>query len=227
MDTGDRTIGAGAETSDGPIGGRLYEQLRDDVLAGEFGPASLLHETTLTARYQVSRTPIREALARLEQDGLLERAARGYRVRAGTPGDVLEIYEARIALEGLVAARAARGCSDLELARLEFLAQAAATADNPDDERRLNAQWHRDLWTAAGNATVTNLLVRLTTQLRIYDGRRVEDQDDLTQSRAEHAELLDALRTRDPERARAASDRHLERSRALRLRDYAAAIPTH
>ncbi|HEY0216643.1 MAG TPA: GntR family transcriptional regulator, partial [Cellulomonas sp.] len=214
METTETGAGTGATGGEGSVGVRLYERLRDDVLAGGFGPTQLLNETGLAGRYQVSRTPIREALARLEQDGLLERAPRGYRVRAGTPGDVLEIYEARIALEGLVAASAARRCSELELARLEFLAQAAAEAITPEEERRLNSQWHRDLWRAAGNSTVDGLLVRLTTQLRIYDGGRAEDALDLAQSRSEHAEILEAIRAREPEQARAASDRHLERSRA-------------
>ena len=75
-----------------------YERIRADILAGRFEAGAALLETVLAGQYGVSRTPVREALARLEQDGLLLRVVRGYRVRSGTAEDVLEIYEARIAL---------------------------------------------------------------------------------------------------------------------------------
>ncbi|HEY0214765.1 MAG TPA: GntR family transcriptional regulator, partial [Cellulomonas sp.] len=168
-----------------------------------------------------SRTPVREALARLEQDGLLERVPRGYRVRSGTPEDVLDLYDARTALEGVSAAAAADRRTALELARLESLHADAATAD-PDEQRRLNALWHEALWVASHNATVTGLLVRLTAQLRIDDGTRTEAADDLAATHVEHGAVLDAVRRRGPEAARAAIGAHLERSRDLRLRAFAA-----
>jgi DNA-binding GntR family transcriptional regulator len=64
--------------------------LRADVLSGKFAPEEVLLETVLARVYGLSRTPVREALGRLEQDGLLERGTRGYRVRSGTPQDVLD-----------------------------------------------------------------------------------------------------------------------------------------
>lgn len=198
-----------------------YRRIRSDILDGAFPTGAVLHETALTDRYGVSRTPIREALARLEHDGLLDRAPRGYRVRSGTPEDVLDIYEARIALEGVAAANAATRRTELELARLEALhSEAAATSDRAV-ARRLNATWHEELWSAAHNGTVRSLLTRLTAQLRIYDTHRTEDASDLTQSQAEHEQIMEALRTRDAEGARAAISAHLVRSRDLRLRAFA------
>ncbi len=199
-----------------------YAQLRSDVLNGAFDRAELLQETTLTARYGISRTPIREALARLEQDGLLERAARGYRVRSGTAEDVLDIYEARIALEAVAAADAAARRSELELARLESLHADAGASRSPEDERRLNTVWHEELWAAAHNMTVAGLLERLTAQLRIYDVGRIEDADDLDATRTEHEAVMAALRARDADGARRAISGHLDRSRDLRLHAFAA-----
>ncbi len=209
------------DTARTDVGTPHYAELRRDVLDGTFAPDDVLVEAALAARYGVSRTPVREALARLEQDGLLERAPRGYRVRSGTPEDVLDIYDARTALEGVAAASAAVRRTELELARLESLHEDAAHAD-PDEQRRLNTLWHEALWVAAHNATVTGLLVRLTAQLRIYDGARREAADDLAASRVEHGAVLDALRVRDAEAARVAVAAHLERSRDLRLRAFAA-----
>ncbi|HEY0186833.1 MAG TPA: GntR family transcriptional regulator [Cellulomonas sp.] len=203
------------------VGAQHYADLRRDVLDGAFEPDDLLQESTLAARYRVSRTPVREALARLEQDGLLERAPRGYRVRSGSPEDVLDIYDARTALEGVAAASAAGRRTELELARLAALHTGTEHAA-PDEQRRLNLLWHEALWAAGHNATVTALLHRLTAQLRIYDGTRTEHADDLAEIRAEHAAVLDALRVRDAEAARAAVAAHLQRSRDLRLHAFAA-----
>lgn len=198
-----------------------YRRIRSDILNGSFPTGTVLHETALTDRYGVSRTPIREALARLEHDGLLDRAPRGYRVRSGTPEDVLDIYEARIALEAVAAANAAVRCSELELARLEGLHADASAADDLTVGRRLNSSWHEELWSAAHNTTVRSLLTRLTAQLRIYDSHRTEDVSDLAQSQAEHEQIMVALRSRDADAARAAISAHLDRSRDLRLRAFA------
>lgn len=200
---------------------RLYVALRRDVLDGVFPAGAPLQEVALTSRYGNSRTPVREALARLAQDGLLERVGRGYRVRSGTAEDVLDIYEARIALEAVAAAGAATRCTQLELVRLDRLRLAAAESDDLDEERRLNAQWHEELWLAGHSPTVRDLLVRITAQLRIYDHGRVESPTDLRESRAEHAAVMAALRRRDSGAAAAAIRGHLERSRDLRLDAFA------
>ena len=204
-----------------------YERLREDVLAGRFPAGSRLLETTLAAEYGVSRTPIREALTRLTQDGLLERASRGYRVRAGTAQDILEIYEARIALEGQAAASAAERRTDLDLARLRHLHDIVTDpAADPATARTANSQWHYALWQAAHNATIEALLTRLTAQLRIYDHGRHETPEDLALTREEHSRMLHAIETRDPAEARTASDQHLGRSREIRLATFARTTPT-
>ncbi|MCW5954497.1 MAG: GntR family transcriptional regulator, partial [Propionibacteriaceae bacterium] len=111
----------------GSLSSDQYLQIRDDILKGVFPVGERLLETTLAARYGVSRTPVREALVALQQDGLIERMKDGFRVRTGTPEDVIEIYEARIALESAGAAAAARRRSDLDLARLGALHERAGS----------------------------------------------------------------------------------------------------
>ena len=95
-----------------------YEILQQAILRGELAPGQPLVETTLAARYNVSRTPIREALTRLEQDRLVERTDRGLVVRRRSPEQILDIYETRIALEATAAedeTRAGRGRTALAL----------------------------------------------------------------------------------------------------------------
>ncbi len=195
----------------------VYEVLRGDILTGAFEAGSLLLETALASRYGLSRTPIREALVRLEYDGLIERVGRGYRVRSGTADDVLEIYEARIALESAAATAAATRHSELDLARLQRLHDLAAAERDPDQVRALNSEWHAVIWRAAGNTTIEHLLTRLTAQLRIYDRGTSETAGDLAETEREHAAILRALEEHDGETAGRLVAAHLGRARGMRL----------
>ncbi|MDR1807802.1 MAG: GntR family transcriptional regulator [Propionibacteriaceae bacterium] len=194
-----------------------YLRLRDDILAGEFAVGSQLLETTLATRYGVSRTPIREALALLEHDGLIERVSRGFRVRAGTAQDVLEAYEARIALEPAAAAAAARRRTDLDLVQLSRLQDRADQAHSAEAWRRLHFEWHEALWQAGHNAIIATTLARIMAQLRIYDQGEPPPSGDYSQSSADHAAILQACRDGDAETARAKMAEHLMRSREDRL----------
>ncbi|MDR1387831.1 MAG: GntR family transcriptional regulator [Propionibacteriaceae bacterium] len=208
----------GRDDDCGDLTTNQYLSLRDDILAGRFPIGSRLLETSLAAHYGVSRTPIREALAALERDGLIERSARGYRVRTGTAQDVIEIYEARIALESAVAAAAAQRRTDLDLVHLEDLLEQEVAAADEAEGHQLNAEWHEALWQAAHNVTMSSTLERWMAQLRIYDQGPPGPADDLTESQAEHRAILEAVRSRQAEAAAAIMSSHLERSRGLRLR---------
>jgi DNA-binding GntR family transcriptional regulator len=198
-----------------------FLRIRSDILNGVFPVGHRLLETTLAARYGVSRTPIREALAALQQEGLIDRTEGGFRVRTGTAEDVIEIYEARIALESAAASAAARRRTDLDLARLEALHQAATQATDVRAGHEANSRWHVALWEAAHNSTISGALERWSAQLRIYDQGPPGPADDLAMTHDEHAAILDALRRGDGAAAGALMADHLARSRALRLAAFA------
>lgn len=200
---------------------KQYLRLRSDILAGKFPQGAALHETQLSETYGASRTPIREALNWLAHDGLLERASRGFRVRSGTPEDVIEIYAARVALESEAAGAAAIRHTDLDLARLERFHESCCAATGEADVRTGNFRFHEALWQAAHNSTITALLVRLTTQLRIYDSGPPSNYGEPDLLNDEHAQILDALRARDETAAREHMRAHLERSREQRIRMFA------
>lgn len=200
--------------------GGVYERLRSDLVAGVFELGAPLSEATLTARYGGSRTPIREALARLDQDALVERGPRGYQVRVGSPADVLEIYEARIALEGVAAADAAERRTELELARLRKIHEQMCTSTEARVILDMNTRFHRELWAAAHNQTISTLLQRLSAQLRLFD-RGTRGIDDLEDTKAEHERILEAIAHRDSATARAELTAHLARTREERINHFA------
>ncbi|MBM9466691.1 GntR family transcriptional regulator [Nakamurella leprariae] len=205
------------------VDGRLYLQLRQDILDRKVVHGELLLETTVGSRYGVSRTPVRAALVRLEHDGLVERATRGYRIRTGTAEDVLEIYEARIALEGVTAAAAALRRTDLELARLQHLQAESEAAEDAVECNALHRQWHEVLWEAGHNRTIADTLVRLCAQLTLVEDAPILAREELEASSAGHREIVVAIEERDADRAGRALTDHLTRTRDIRLADFARA----
>ncbi|WP_072803600.1 GntR family transcriptional regulator [Rhodococcoides yunnanense] len=194
-----------------------YARLRAELVDHVFPPGTVLLETMLSARYGVSRTPIRDALTRLEHDGLLERVVRGYRIRVATAEDIMELYEARIALESAAAAAAALRRTELDLARLQHLAELLGEATEIEEITSVNADWHRALWTAAHNSVLTGLLDRVITQMRLFDDSPVGAPPSLEKTVAEHDAILLALRANDAETARTEVIAHLSRTRDIRL----------
>ena len=101
-----------------------YERLKRAILRGEFPPGHPLVETYLARWCQVSRTPIREALTRLEQDGLVLRTDKGLVVRERSPEEILDIYETRVVLEATAARVAAIRRSRFDVMTLRRLADS-------------------------------------------------------------------------------------------------------
>jgi len=201
-----------------------YEQVRHLILSNQLGPDEPLVEASLAARLGVSRTPVREALRRLQADGLIERAARGMRVAERSPEEILDIYEVRVVLEAAAARSAAMRRTDLDLSRLEAIHEEMASLDPSQIETRgvaLNNRIHECFWNASHNATLGDLMDRLVTQLSrykptilTYAGRWQRVLDD-------HRQLIDAIRDRRAEdAARIASD-HMSAARDMKLRIFA------
>jgi DNA-binding GntR family transcriptional regulator len=195
-----------------------YEAIRSLIVDGSLSPGALLLETALSRRLGVSRTPIREALARLAQEGLINRETRGYVVKKRTPEEILEIYEVRIVLESACAAWAAEQASPYHLARLEHLTAEADACTDSETHLRLNTEWHAALRAAAHNETMTRLLDELSVLQQIYNPQmQVHHTVTLSEGQAQHIRIVDAIKQGDAETARLAMTEHLSRVRDLRV----------
>ena len=201
----------------------VYRRMHDDIVSGRLPSGAPLIETNLAAQYGTSRTPVREALRRLEQDGLAERVDRSLRVRAASPEEILEIYDVRITLEGLAARSAAEHGTELDLLRLKAAQQAMREAD-ADDARALaqtNRHFHETLWHAAHNSTLVDLLARLHAHLLRYPETTLSRPGRFAEALDEHELLLDAIGRHDGERAQRIAEDHMRTARNIRLRMYA------
>jgi DNA-binding GntR family transcriptional regulator len=199
----------------------VYDQLRGLILSQEIGPDTILVETALAARLGVSRTPIREALRRLEQDGLIERTSRGTRVVERSPEQILEIYELRILLEAHAARSAAQRATSLDLNRLRTIhEQMLATAPEDRNARvTLNRLFHEALWHASHNTTLVEIIDRLIAHLHPQTTLEFPGRWDTILS--EHSELLQAIIEHRADDAASIATEHMTQAREIRLQLYA------
>lgn len=194
-----------------------YKQLRVRITAGEYVPGTMLVPATVGTELGLSRTPVREAMQRLEYEGLIVQVPRGYRVRERTAEEVLEICEARIALESAIAYSAATRRTELDVARLTSLFEQAVDAVDPVTSLALHNEWHIALRGAAHNHTIAELMDRLDAQLRVYDAKESRAESNLQQIEAEHRDILAAVQAGDAENARVLMIAHQSRTRDLRI----------
>lgn len=190
----------------------LTTTLREAIVSGEFAPNQRLIEADLSAAYGASRAAVRTALLELGAEGLVDRLPnRGSRVRAIPLEEAIEILEVRMSLEGLCARKAAEHITDTEVAEFRRLREAILAAAESDlfEYSRLNQLLDRRIREIARHPTAVTVLERLRAQgvrhqfrLAFYPGRAAV-------SAPEHAAIIDAITTRDPDRAEAETRRHL------------------
>ncbi len=197
----------------------VYRRLYDDVVAGEWDGAALV-EAALARHYGTSRTPIREALRRLEHDGLVERGPRSLRVRSRSPEEILDIYDVRIPLEGLAARAAAERRGPLDVARLRRAAADMRAADVGDSRAMAaaNRHFHEALWNASHSNTLVDVLRRLQDHLRRYPESTLRAPGRWEQALTEHDQLIDLIEAGDADGARALAESHMTQARDIRLR---------
>lgn len=200
-----------------------YRLLRERILQGSLAPGDSLGEVELAASLELSRTPVRDALRRLQVEGLVsQQPNHGARV-SDWSADIAELYEIRMLLEGHAARRAATRLQPADLDRLQELCEQMEAEREGAGERHvdriadLNAEFHRIVLGAAGSARLsllTGTVIELPLVLRTF--RRYSGRD-LARSFAHHRELVDAFRAADPGWAEAVMHSHVSAARAILL----------
>lgn len=199
---------------------RLTAELRDRIITGRLSPGSVVIEPALAQEFQVSKTPVREALQRLTHEELVEvLPKRGYLVRAMSPRDLAEVLELRQLLEPLAAARVAEVVRSGGPRAQEILTELAARVEaqrkaiEPGEKLVAAMHFHRALADATPNVRVRGPLARAldesTRALYVMPEAFPVRRDD--QGLAEHEALLAAIASGDPEAARAAAADHFAR----------------
>jgi len=196
-----------------------YQLILDAIDVGVFKPGDRLVESDLADRFGVSRTPIREALQRLETQSLLERDGRSLIVAALNHNQMAELYVVRRELEGLAARLAAQHATDEEIRVLgEMVTADDALIDDPNALARANKRFHHQLHLASHNRYLVQQLdlVHRTMALMATTSLAVEGRGEIAQ--AEHRAIVDAIQSRDVNAADAALKEHISVAFMTRLK---------
>ncbi|WP_457637974.1 GntR family transcriptional regulator [Oceanithermus sp.] len=188
-----------------------YEKLKQLIVSGNLQPGERLSEPALAEALGVSRTPVREALQRLAQEGLVEmRPGRGAWVRVLKPREVAEVYEVRALIEGEAARRAAERSNEADLARLEVALDELEQADPADYAAQIaaDARFHALLVAASGNRVLEQVFHDLDAALALTR-QFSRDFNQTPQTRQQHRAITAAIARGDAEAARAAAVLHV------------------
>jgi DNA-binding GntR family transcriptional regulator len=192
---------------------RVYERLRDEIVSASLRPGDQLVEARLASDLGVSKTPVREALIRLQRDGLVEiEPYHGARVLNPSPEDVLEILELRGLLESHIARRLAITRPPEVLDALETtITRGRAALERGDEDDVADALTEfSDVFTAAStNTRLASVLTDLRSVLLLIGNTSLHVAGRDARSLDEHARILAALRKGDAEAAAAATARHV------------------
>ena len=189
--------------------GRAYASIKADLISGRYPPGASLSEPVLATAHGMSRTPIREGLSRLWQEGYLDRVqGRGYFVARVTVQSVHDTFDVRRLLEGAAAARAADLAAPDDVALLRELAQLTA-ADYREAEAS-NARFHLAIARVARNTLATELIERCLAQIDRFLSLGVSQGQFQTGASQAHLLIVEAIARRDATGAKTLMEDHLD-----------------
>ena len=196
-----------------------YDHLFQAIEQGDLKSGGRLLETDLAQRFGVSRTPIREAIRKLEADGIVVHQPRvGAVVRTLGQQEIVELYEMRIVLETTAAAMAAKHASDAEIRTLTVLnADMADAHADPIKVAQLNRKFHRCIMDAARNQFLSHSYKALSYALILLGKTTLETSARVETVVQQHTQIIDALGAGDQDGASTAMRRHMETSLDHRL----------
>lgn len=206
--------GEGGETAGGAdsLSQSVYKRLREAIVTGVYHPRERLREVQLAEWLSSSRTPIREALQRLDSEGLVTSVRRGWVVREHTAAEIRAIYEVRTALEGYASRLAAERATNHELSEIEnrLAEHAHAIADHDHVEHaRANEAFHRQIIVAAHNDRLSEAIRSSSEHYFNHTMAQRYAPEETAASAAQHRALAEALLRRAADVAERITREHI------------------
>ncbi|MBR5140331.1 MAG: GntR family transcriptional regulator [Clostridia bacterium] len=195
---------------------RVFATLEEDILTGKFSRGDSLGENMLSEMLGVSRTPVRAALKRLAEEGLIEAVANKGAVVIGiTKDDIVDIYHIRMRLEGLASLIAASKISAEALGELlesVELSEFYIKKNNTEKLKELDSEFHETIYKATGNAPLCKTLSELHRKIKSYRKLSLNVPGRLEMSVKEHREIYEAIASGNGELADTLTSLHVKRA---------------
>ncbi len=195
---------------------QVFAKLENDIVVGVYPRGEILTELKLAEILGVSRTPIREALRRLEQERLIEDTGKGSLVRGISAEDVMDIMDIRIRIEALAASHAANNRSPEALEELKHILELQefyATKNDPERMRVEDEDFHDAICRLCGRMVISDVLGPLQRKTRQFRKISLENQSRQPQSVEEHWAIYDAIAAGNGELAAELTAKHIEKAK--------------
>lgn len=208
------------EAAPGSRADHVRKRIRDGIHTGRYQPGERIRETEVAEWLNVSRTPVREALRRLEAEGLFTFVSwRGVVVTELDRQQVSELYAMREILEGAAARLAARHISDVEIGILDMLQERTnSVGADPAQLAEINRQFHETIQAAGHNRYLTETLEQHRNTLALLRGTTYAVEGRPAAAAKEHHAIVKAIRNRDPDEAEKAARAHIAAAQRVRLK---------
>jgi DNA-binding GntR family transcriptional regulator len=212
-----------------PVGEVVYDSLKEAIVKGDLTPGLRLVEQQLSLQMKTSRIPVREALKRLEQEGLVQKHdRRGFVVKSFSRKEIEETFGIRAVLESYAAFLATENMSDALIERLEQAIDAYRKAlDRSDMEKLLqyNTQFHEIMYKAADSRKLYDLISNFRNSFYRYRKSLLAHQGHARIALDDHVEMVSAMKSRDKERVETVVRRHILRGKEIVLKEMDAGNP--
>ena len=198
------------------IADQVFEKLEHDILSGEYARGEVLTETRLSEKLGVSRTPIREALRRLEQEHIIEMRSKGAVVIGISREDIDAIYEIRQRIEGMAARYAAQNVTDSalhELKEIVDLQEFYVEKGDADNIKNMDSAFHEKIYQLCGSTPLCDTLSSLHRKILKYRRASVANTSRAHHSLEEHRAIYDAIAAHDADRAEQLTIAHIHNAR--------------
>lgn len=192
---------------------QVFEKLEQDIITGVYARGEILTELKLVEQLGVSRTPIREALRRLEQERLIAESGKGSVVLGITMEDLIDIMDIRQRTEGLAAYYATKNLTDEgreELRHISELQDFYFEKQDIDNLRKMDDKFHDAIYQLSGRPVLRDALVPLHRKTQRYRKISIGDKDRQNKSVAEHKAICDAILSGDADLAAQLITTHIE-----------------
>ncbi len=191
---------------------QVFERLESEILSGRYQRGELLTEMKLVSDLGVSRTPVREALHRLEQEHIIEITTKGILILGVTEQDLEDIFAIRIRIEGCSSFNAAKRITDEQLKELREcleLQEFYVGKKDPERIKAMDSKFHQLIYRFCGSTVLYDTLMPLHKKVQKYRMASVENQERAQQSAQEHRAIFEAIAAHNSELAEQYTTTHI------------------